>query len=217
MKALLLKLRYTEGYSIAVMILFTFIFSPLELSRLETGGLLVALYSVHLVTESFERDIRCKWDMFAQMMPYTESQIVRSKYYFAYSLLLGSTICSLVFQLMLPFVVVSVRDAIMQGITNIGIVLIVIAIILPLSIGRRRFFGTFILVMTIMFATTLTIMFETTLSRVDIVGISATHLIVFLSVALVSQFISIPLSIGIYRKNKRRFPQVDIIAIERVS
>lgn len=101
MQALILKDFYVMWKQTRVFLLVILVFSAIPGSF---NAVFAAIYSAMLPYTAMAYDERSKWNQLAAMMPYSDRDIVLSKYAFGWLFILAATAASLVLQAALSLV-----------------------------------------------------------------------------------------------------------------
>ena len=198
MRALLLKDYYTSRKDglIYVIIVIMIALMPPNITAMGMG----MFFAVMISFVSVAYDERCKWDTLANTMPYTTLELVLSKYCMSYLCILGSLVLFGVSSLYWFFSHHWEHDFISIILSSISFVLVLLAVMLPIlfrwGVERSRIFMG--LVMGIIVAVTVWVM------DMGVITITTRmQSIVPILISVISQFISIWLSVSICEGRKK--------------
>lgn len=200
MKGLLIKDFYTVFKQMKIFMLLIVVFACIPGYSMFTFAI---VYSAMLPITALAYDERSKWDKLAAMMPYSEIDIVFSKFVLGYIMIVISAVFSILIQSILRVIVYtnSTGNDIWQISIAVSIALMFVAINLPIMIkfgvekGRAVFIGTMaIIAVGIAY-------FGTKLSNLNVPAqydFKMLSIVALLS-AIVLNAISIALSISFYK------------------
>lgn len=202
MQALILKDFYVMWKQTRVFLLVILVFSAIPGSF---NAVFAVIYSAMLPYTAMAYDERSKWNQLAAMMPYSDRDIVLSKYAFGWLFILAATVASLVLQTALSLVWPAAADGSSPAalLLALCVSVCVLALTLPLMFrfGTER--GRLVMFL---------IIFLVCGSAGAVAGIapelegSSSFFVTFSAAALtavVLTVLSIPLSIRLYRRRRR--------------